>query len=190
MPNQPLQSLTRRHRRFIDEYLVDLNGKQAAIRVGYRDRYADDSACRLLADPLIARAVKRAMAQRAARTRITADRVLKEYARIAFADIRDVADWGSGGINVREPRALTDDAAAAIAEISDGKKGGRARLRLHDKKHALDAIARHLGLFEHHPRPVGNPEMRLKAAESARAKLRARIEALAAAQRAAAEPKE
>jgi len=186
----PIKQLTPRNHRFLDEYLVDLNGTQAAIRAGYKPGEARNRAVRLLRDPSVSAALKRAMAQRAARTRITADRVLKEYARIAFADIREVADWGSEGINVREPAALTDDAAAAIAEISDGKKGGRARLKLHDKKHALDAIARHLGLFERYLRPVGNPEMRLKAADSARAKLRARIEALAAAQRAAAEPKE
>jgi phage terminase small subunit len=176
MPNQPLKSLKPRHRVFVDEYLVDLHGRNAAIRAGYSQRYAGDSACRLLADPLIARAVQEAMDKRAQRTRVSADKVLQEYARIAFADIRHFTERKGEDLTIRPPETLDDDDAAAVAEIS---LAGGAKVKLHDKARALFALARHLGLFEHYLRPPGNPEFQERAGESARAKLRAQIEAYA-----------
>jgi phage terminase small subunit len=83
----------------------------------------------------------------AARLGITAERVLQEYARIAFADLRRVADWGPDGLLPKKPEALADDDAAAISEITTVGTGSRHyRLKLYDKKAALDAIARHLGM--------------------------------------------
>jgi phage terminase small subunit len=86
--------------------------------------------------------------ERAARLGITADRVLQEYARIAFADLRRIADWGPDGLMPRNPEALTDADAAAISEITTVGAGTRHyRIKLYDKKAALDAIARHLGMI-------------------------------------------
>lgn len=61
---------------FVREYLVDLNGKQAAIRVGYAERSAEVQASRLLSNDKVAQAVQAAMDKRAERTEITADYVL------------------------------------------------------------------------------------------------------------------
>ncbi len=177
MANQPLKSLTHRHRLFVEEYLVDLHGRNAAIRAGYKPRYAGDSACRLLADPLVAGAVNEAMDKRAQRTRVTADKVLKEYARIAFSDIRRFTELkDKEGLVIRPPGSLDDDDAAAVSEIT---LAGGAKVKLHDKARALLALARHLGLFERYLRPPGNPELQERNAESARAKLRAQIDAYA-----------
>jgi phage terminase small subunit len=168
-----------RQRRFIDEYLVDLNGTQAAIRAGYAPKRASNSAWRLLRRPAIAAAVHEAMAARETRTRITADRVLKEYARIAFADMRRVTEWGPEGVKLRPHTAVSEDDAAAIAEIASGSdKGGRGRIKLHDKKGALDAIARHLGLFGG-AGTVADPQARAKAAARAREILDERLDRLA-----------
>jgi len=88
------------------------------------------------------------IAERAARSGVTPERVLQEYARIAFADLRRVADWGPDGLVVKTPEALTEADAAAISEISTAGAGSRQyRVKLYDKKAALDAIARHLGMF-------------------------------------------
>jgi Terminase small subunit len=74
--------------------------------------------------------------------------VLQEYARIAFADLRRVADWGSDALVLKTPEALSDSDVAAIADITTAGNGSRqSRLKLYDKKSALDAIARHLGMF-------------------------------------------
>jgi Terminase small subunit len=82
--------LNARQQLFVEEYLVDLNCTRAAIRAGYSESYADAGCAHLLRDSLVGAAVKKAMETRARRIRITADRVLREYARIAFADIRRV----------------------------------------------------------------------------------------------------
>jgi hypothetical protein len=88
------------------------------------------------------------IADRASRLGITPERVLQEYARIAFADLRRVADWGPDGLVLKTPEALSDADAAAISEITTAGGGSRQyRVKLYDKKAALDAIARHLGMF-------------------------------------------
>ncbi len=70
--------------------------------------------------------------------------MLQEYARIAFADIRRLVEHRPEGVVLKEPAVLSADDAAAIAEISVA--GGRATVKLHDKRHALAAIERLLGL--------------------------------------------
>ncbi len=72
---------------------------------------------------------------------------MQEYAHIAFADLRRVADWGPDGLVLKTPEALSDADAAAIAEITTTGSGSRQyRVTLYDKKSAFDAIARHLGM--------------------------------------------
>ena len=78
------EQLTARQARFVNEYLIDLNGTQAVIRAGYRTRSPEVHASRLLTRPLVAKAITAAQAARAKRTEITADRVIHELARIAF----------------------------------------------------------------------------------------------------------
>jgi phage terminase small subunit len=93
------------------------------------------------------------IAERAGRLGVTPERVLQEYARIAFADLRRFADWGPGGLVLKTPGALSDADAAAISEITtSGAGSGNYRVKLYDKKAALDAIARHLGMFVRPPK--------------------------------------
>ncbi len=73
--------------------------------------------------------------------------MLIEYARIAFADIRQVLTWGADGIALKPPDELGDADAASICEIVPGTRSGTYRVKFYDKKAALDAIARHLGMF-------------------------------------------
>ena len=85
---------------------------------------------------------------RARRLGITAERVLLEYARIAFSNIQDVVEWDDQGIRVKPSAALSDDTRAAIAEIvASAKTGAIYRVKLYGKKPVLDALARHLGLL-------------------------------------------
>src|SRR5579864_7978176 len=78
---------------------------------------------------------------RARRLGITAERVLLEYARIAFANIHDVVEWDEQGIRVTPSARLSDDARAAIAEIvASAKTGAIYRVKLHGKKPVLDAL--------------------------------------------------
>lgn len=97
--------MTPRQALFIREYLVDLNATQAAIRAGYKAHSAEVHASRLLSKANIRRAVDTAMARRAARTDITADRVLMKLWAIANADPNELIEhrvgccrycWGEG----------------------------------------------------------------------------------------------
>jgi hypothetical protein len=96
---------------------------------------------------------------RAARLGITPERVLQEYARIAFADLRRFVDWGPNGLVPKNSAALSEEDAAAISEIVSGGTDGKYRIKLYDKKSALNAIARHLGMFVRAaPRPEDAPD--------------------------------
>jgi phage terminase small subunit len=166
--------MTPRQRRFISEYLVDLNATQAAIRAGYSKRRATATGWDLLHKrPAIAAAISEAMLAREKRTLITADRVLQQFARIAFADIRPLAQLVEDGLEVKSLAALSDDLAAAVVELS--ANGKDVRLRLQNRIEALNALARHLGLFDKKPsrdEPASqHDEDRLPAREILRRKL-------------------
>jgi phage terminase small subunit len=160
-------------RRFVEEYLIDLNGKRAAQAAGYSAKNAASIGCQLLHNGRVAKAVREAMDARSRRTQITADRVLREYARIAFADIRKfTADGDAGATSLTAVAQLSDDDAAAVSELTGAPDGKRVRVKLHDKKQALDAIARHLGMFG---KRVQNGESPAAAAERIRDLIRNRF---------------
>lgn len=166
--------MTPRQRRFVGEYLIDLNATQAAIRAGYSKRRASSTAWDLLHKRQgVAEAVREAMLAREKRTLITADRVLEQFARIAFADIRQLAETDKKGLEVKSLAALSDDLAAAVVELSASDKG--MRLRLQNRIEALNALARHLGLFDKKPNQAEaasqHDEDRLPAREILRRKL-------------------
>lgn len=160
--------LTPRQRAFVREYLIDLNATQAAIRAGYAANSASVEGARQLGNARVKAAVDAAMSLRSQRTDITADRVLKELAKIGFADIRKAVKWQSSLINEEDnpdggdiaviktivtnqvqlvsSDDIDDDTAAAISEISQNSTGG-LKIKMHDKKAALVDLGRHLGLF-------------------------------------------
>lgn len=151
--------LTVLQERFVFEYLSDGNATQAAIRAGFAGNPLD-TGTRMLHQPEVARAIERERATTAARLGISAQRVGAELARIAFADIGDIADWGPDGVVLKEKAAVSKHDRAAIAELSttkaprkDGAKDGapdgvsRTHLRMHSKQAALDGLARFLGLY-------------------------------------------
>lgn len=161
--------MTPKQQRFRDEYLVDLNAARAYRAAGYA---GSDNVCaveghKLLRNPKIAAAVAEAMAKRAARTEITADRVLAELAKIGFADMRKLMRWTgnipkmdlddaeeSGEVTISvanfvqlfDSDEIDDDIAVCISEISQTKDGA-LKVKLHDKQAALVTLARHLGML-------------------------------------------
>ncbi len=150
-----MSDLAPKHQRFVEEYLVDLNATQAAIRAGYTAATANRQASRLLSNADIQEAITAGRARLSRKTGITQERVLAEYAKLAFVDPRKL--YREDGRPVPIPE-LDDDTAAAVAgvEVSEEYEGkGEARqfvgytrkVKLADKKGALDSIARHLGMF-------------------------------------------
>ena len=137
--------MTPRQRRFVEEYLVDLNATRAAKRAGF----ADGSAWRLMRNPEVAAGIEKAQAARAERTRVTADKVVEELAKVAFGDPRRLFSWGPDGVVLRESSELTEAEAAIVSEISETRTaaGGSRRIKLRCKLTALTALGKHLGLF-------------------------------------------
>lgn len=145
-PSRPAP-LHPRHLLFVEHYLIDLNGKEAAIRAGYTPEAATVRAAKLLRRPGVRHAVAAAITARAARTGITAERVIAEYARIAFSDWRRFAAWGPKHTRFAATSALSADDRAAVAEIIEAKSGLR-RVRLFDKQAALNSLSRILAQGE------------------------------------------
>jgi phage terminase small subunit len=107
-------------------------------------------ASRLLDHPNVALTVEDLRSAQRRRHALTADRVLAEYAKIAFGDAGDIFHWGPDGIRVKDMDALTPDQRALVSEVSQTttQHGGTIRVKLHDKLEALEKIGRHLGIFE------------------------------------------
>lgn len=138
------KELTPKQAQFVREYLVDMNGTQAAIRCGYSERTANEQAARLLAVVSVREAVQKAMDKRAERTEITADRVLREIAAQAFYDAADIGD-----IEVTCPkdiRKLPENVRRCIIGWS-WDKAGNFVLKFSPKTPSLDLLGRHLKLF-------------------------------------------
>ncbi|MFQ6018808.1 MAG: terminase small subunit [Kiloniellaceae bacterium] len=141
--------MTPRQRRFVEEYLIDLNASRAARRAGYSARSASAYGPRLLRRPEVAAAIAEAQAARVKRTRVDADRVVEELAKVAFGDPRKLFSWGPRGVVLRDSGELTEAEAALVSEVSESRTaaGGTRRVKLHCKLSALTALAKHLGLF-------------------------------------------
>lgn len=143
VPDPGHVALTSRQRKFVHEYAIDMNGKRAALRAGYA-HLAPTVYSQLLRNPKIKAALVQERQRLADSSKLTQERVLAEYAKIGFSDIRDVASWDADGNTTITPSEDIDgEAAGAIAEISGGRGG--LKLKLHDKRAALDAISRMLG---------------------------------------------
>jgi phage terminase small subunit len=150
------RTLTPKQAAFVREYQVDMNATQAAIRAGYSEATAYAQGSRLLKHVEVQHALAQ-VTETAVQTVdahlggavLTAERVLTEYARIAFADMRRFATVKGGSVRLTDSDQWTDDDAAAVSELGETvtENGGSIRFKLHSKVSALDALAKHLGLL-------------------------------------------
>lgn len=150
---------------FVQQYLVDKNATQAAIRAGFSAKTASSAGERLLRNVEVCAAIERGMADIAGRLGITAERVLLERSRLAFLDVRKLfRDDGSP----KPVNELDDDTAAAIAglevaEIFEGSGEERRfvgylkKYKLASKDPSLASLEKYFGLNEkaiRYPLPV------------------------------------
>ena len=157
MAGRKKDQLTAKQQRFVEEYLIDLNATQAAIRAGYSKKTAGAIGVENLKKPLIAAAISEGRRKQAERTEITADKVLAEPALLGFANMRDYIRISKDGEPYIDLSELTREQAAAISEVAvddyvdkrgeNAREVKKVRLKFHDKKGALVEIGKHLGMF-------------------------------------------
>lgn len=144
-----MAKLTDKQKKFIDEYLVDLNATQAAIRAGYKEKTAYRTGAENLRKPQIQREIQKRMQERQQRTEVTQDMVVKELAAIAFSRATDYVEIRSNGVCstvvIKPTSDLSDQQIRAIAGIKEGANG--IEIKLNDKEKALELLGRHLGMW-------------------------------------------
>lgn len=161
--------LNARRRRFVDEYLIDLNATQAAIRAGYSARTANEQGSRLLAHASVAAAIEKAKAERAERTKVDADWLLKRLSEEATADMADLYDdngalkpvkewpliWRQGLVAGVETETLRPRGSRGTGQWrgqhQDVEAGGETeeetvvtKVRLSDRVKRLELIGKHI----------------------------------------------
>ena len=147
--------LTPKQERFCQEYIKDLNGRQAAIRAGYSEKTANEQASQLLAKLHIASRVAELKGESAERLKIDADEILRELHRLAMVDVTQAFD-DMGGL--KPFKEMPEDVRKAIAglevsEIFEGSGDQRTaigllkKIRMWDKPRALELLGKHLSLF-------------------------------------------
>lgn len=145
-----MKKLTPQQERFVQEYMVDLNARGAAIRAGYSVKSARIRGGVLLSKPNVQLAVQRAKEARAKATGLTADRVLAEISLVAFSDLANHLEIKDDGIvRVKEFEKMPGDTRRALESMTDTRdKGGAGKLgiKMHDKMEALVMLAKHLGI--------------------------------------------
>lgn len=162
-------ALTDKQKRFCEEYLIDLNATQAAIRAGYSTKTAEQTASRLLRNVKVQEYIAKRQKELSRSTEITQERVIKELALIAFSNNADYAhvvekklqvETGGALVDVLdkdgkpvmyrtvEPvltEELTEEQKRALAVIKKGRDG--LEVKSCDKVKALELLGKHLGIF-------------------------------------------
>lgn len=180
-------SLTEKQRRFVEAYVLDPNGKKAAVAAGYSASGAEVTASKLLRHPKVSEELEKRRKLLQVRSGVTPEMVVAELARLGFADIRHVLQWRSVDrnlftesgdpanvdgvvVSIKNSGDISSDAAAAIAEVAQAKDGS-LKVKMHDKLGALVRIGQHLGMFraasEPRDEPLGKKEQAAANADTA-----------------------
>lgn len=157
-----MAELTDKENRFVDEYLVDYNGTQAAIRAGYSKRTAGAIASELLTKERIRTQLQTKSRRIHQKLEISQERTLQEIARVAFQDVRMFFYEDGSLIPIH---LLSDDAAAVLAgfdieelfEYEDGVKnkiGQTKKIKRFDKMKALELLAKYYKIIDGDGTPV------------------------------------
>lgn len=160
-----MSKLTVKQEAFAKAYIETGNASEAYRRSYNAKNYSENAlavqASKMLKHPKVVLRIAELQAAHQKRHELTVDRVIAEYARIGFADIRQIVKWGeaiavrdsetgettiTNGVAIVNSADLDDASAALIAEVSQ-TKDGNLKVKLHDKLRALDKIGQHLGMF-------------------------------------------
>lgn len=150
--------MTKKQKRFVEEYLIDLNATQAAIRAGYSPDTAQQMGSENLSKPVIKNAIDKAIAERCRRTGINQDRVIQEIAKLAFLNPIDVIDMDEATIKGEANRDDTACIASVKVKVIPGEDGNitEREVKTYDKLKALELLGKHLGMFTDKLKMEGN----------------------------------
>ena len=133
-------------KRFADEYVIDGDAKAAAIRAGYKPSTARNASAWIHPDhpekPELLELINEKLAGLSRRTGVTAERLIGELAKVAFANIDDVVDPRTGELL----GDISREDAAAVSEVRVSRKG--SEVKMHDKLRAIELLGKHLKLFD------------------------------------------
>lgn len=152
-------ALTDKQIRFCEEYRLDFNGKQAAIRAGYSEKTAENQASRLLSNVKVQQYVQELQKELSEKTGITAERILQELSDIGFNNMKDFVN---GNNSILELKYLDKRKTSAVSKVKttvttrtvfeNGKPSAvtetTTELAMHNKITALELMGKHIGLFE------------------------------------------
>jgi phage terminase small subunit len=146
--------VTAKQQRFVEEYLIDLNGTAAAIRAGYAPKAAFVTASKLLSksnpNTCVRAGVDKALAERSKRTGICADRVVEELAKIALINPEDLLNLDTATVKgdaQRYDKAAIQAVRVKETRAPDGSVTFEREVKLADKNKALDMLMRHVGAY-------------------------------------------
>lgn len=110
-------------------------------------KWKDDSvwqrASKLAANAKVQSRIQELLAKAAQANEVTIERIVAEVVKVAFANQRELMQWGPNGVKLKSSDELTDDQAAAVSEVSEtiSTTGGSLKLKTHDKLGALRFLA-------------------------------------------------
>lgn len=141
-------ALTAKQERFVQEYLIDLNATQAAIRAGYSAKTANEQGSRLLTNVSVRTRIDERMAEISKRTGVNQERIVRELARIAFVNPTELVNMDDATIL---PDASIDDTAAIasvkVKEVSGDFESVEREIRFADKLKALELLGKRFGIW-------------------------------------------
>lgn len=141
--------LTKQQKQFVDEYILDLNATQAAIRAGYSEKTAQEQSSRLLSNVMVSDAVAKAMKSREERVKIDADYVLKRLVQIDEMDVTDILDDAGNIKAIREWPVCWRRTISGldIAEIISGDtQTVLKKIKWPDKVKNLELLGKHVNV--------------------------------------------
>ena len=147
------KEMTEKEKRFVQNYVISWNGAEAVRQAGFKVSGQRQYAQSLLSKPYIIKAVLDEKEKYTKKIELTAERVYQEYARIAFFDIKKLYDEDG---NLKRIIDIDRDTRAAISscDVIDVTEDGKPtitiikKLKMIDKKGALDSAAKILNLFK------------------------------------------
>ncbi len=111
--------------------------------VRWKDKTVHEKASRLAADGKVKARIQELLDKAAEANEVTIERIVAEVVKVAFANQRDLMNWGPQGVKLKPSEELTDEQAAAVSEVSESVSatGGSLKLKTHDKLGALRFLA-------------------------------------------------